>query len=579
MSFKKNFISELCSVENLFDISGQCTAEQSSISKWSRGDDASRLLVDHDDEYANHTEYEVNPWVLIDMKQARKPAYIIIQNRDIEFAGKISKTVQVEYSLDGNEYSLIHEGEVIFGALPNSIPLILPLSKEVPFRYLRISLNSKDKVPLHLKRVNILIDERPDLTQGQDSVTFYSLRNDGLGERLKSLLNAMVLSREYQNEFKFTWTTPDNLGPTHAIAAPETTFAPEFLEQHLTEEIPSDFHVLDKRLDFVNGNLEVNNSIQVSQNSIYTQIPELKKYISPKQFENAFHEIGFSDEVNEAIDYASKVTLKVNAVSVHLRSGDIVYGRYRHNDRYTNKVISWAQADFMVSSLKTQGLDVVLFGQSPEVCRTLADKYDCIYLNDQEKVKSFSALQTAFFDIILMSRTNRIFAGKSGFSQFAELIGGGKICAPETEFDRAEMATHIETLLSDTDEQPVDNLQIAFSCWHYVYNFKDIANSTQTVKLLEKGIIKDPDNLFYKIVLATLLFEKEDVESAESMVSLVLSKRGDDSVEFGSYKYLKKHRHPDGKRALHRYGDILTAMQKSEIAGAETLLKDLILNV
>ena len=148
MSFKKNFISELCTAESLIDISDQCTAEQSSISRWSRGNDASRLLVDHDDEYANHTEFEVNPWVLIDMKQARKPAYIVVQNRDTKFAGQVSKTVRVEYSLNGNDFSLMHEGEVVFGALPNSIPLILPLSKEVPFRYLRISLNSKNKVPL-----------------------------------------------------------------------------------------------------------------------------------------------------------------------------------------------------------------------------------------------------------------------------------------------------------------------------------------------------------------------------------------------------------------------------------------------
>lgn len=75
------------------------------------------------------------------------------------------------------------------------------------------------------------------------------------------------------------------------------------------------------------------------------------------------------------------------------------------------------------------------------------------------------------------------------------------------------------------------------------------------------------------------VFEKGDVESAENTVSLVFNRRSDDSVEFGSYKYLKKHRHPDGKRALHRYGDTLTAMQKSEIAGADILLKDLILNV
>ncbi|MCZ8531492.1 discoidin domain-containing protein [Alteromonas sp. PRIM-21] len=579
MSFKKNFISELCASENLLDISGQCTAEQSSISRWSRGDDATRLLIDHDDEYANHTEYEVSPWVLIDMKQARKPAYIVIQNRDTESAGQVSKTVRVEYSLNGNDYSLIHDGEVIFGALPNSIPLILPLSKEVPFRYLRISLNSKDKVPLHLKRVNILIDEKPDLTQGQDNTTFYSLRNDGLGERLKSLLNAMVLSKEYQSEFKFTWTTPENLGPTHVIAAPDTTFSSEFLERHLIAEPPSDAHVLDKKPDFVNGELRVKSAIQVSQNSIYIQVPELKKHIPLKQFENAFHEIGFSDEVRDAIEYASKVTLKPNAVSVHLRSGDIVYGRYRHNDRYTNKVISWAQADFMVSSLKKQGLDVVLFGQSPQVCRTLADKYDCIYLNDHEQVQNFTALQLAFFDIILMSRTTRIFAGKSGFSQFAELIGGGEICAPDAEFDRAEMATHIEKLLNEADEQAVDDLQIAFSCWHYVYNFKDIVNSTQTVKLLEKGIEKDPDNLFYKIVLATLLFEKGDVDSAEDTISLVLSKRSDDSVEFGSYKYLKRHRHPDGKRALHRYEKTLTRMTESGVCGADILLKDLILNV
>ncbi|MDP2597675.1 hypothetical protein [Alteromonas stellipolaris] len=87
------------------------------------------------------------------------------------------------------------------------------------------------------------------------------------------------------------------------------------------------------------------------------------------------------------------------------------------------------------------------------------------------------------------------------------------------------------------------------------------------------------ENLFYKLALATLLFEKGDGESAENTVSLVFNSRSDDSVEFGSFKYLKKHRHPDGKRALHRYQNTLTRMKESEVCGADILLQDLILNV
>ncbi|MEP4888656.1 MAG: hypothetical protein ABJV04_01395 [Aliiglaciecola sp.] len=574
MKFLNNFIEQLCEAENLIDISSKCSAQQSSTSKWSKEDDARQVLIDNKGDFANHTAPELNPWLIIDLEKLCYPAYIIIQNRSKKPFDEIASRLSVECSSDSIEYKPLHKGELHFGHLPDSMPLILPLKGKIASRFIKLSLVSSIKMPLHLKRVNILIGKKPDLTQNQNNVVFYSSRNDGLGERLKSLLNAIVLSDLYNTEFKFTWSNPPNLGESHAVTEADSTFSPAFYEKHVVETLPNNIHELDKRINFFNRSLEKKPAIRVSQRSIYNQIPELKNYISSSAYAKAFSKIEFSANINEAINLAKSLELPANVVSIHLRGGDIVYGRYRHGDRYTSKVISHAQADYIISSLKNTNINVLIFGQNKQVCRYFADKFNAFYFGDRADVCEFSSMQLAIFDMVLMSRSNKIFSGSSGFSQLSALIGSGDINSPEDYFNATAMANHILKFLNSDELRHFDDFQNAFACWHLVFSYRNIVGLDKSIRLLEKACSFDVNNLFYLLVLSTLYFEKGDYKSSERAIDSILKRTDDTFEKEGTYKFLKAHKHPDGTGPLQNYKQKFLNMKSSNLVGAAELAKD-----
>jgi hypothetical protein len=72
MTFFNNFLEQLCLSENLTDISATCDAKQSSLSKWSRAEDAKQVLFDNEYDFANHTSPELTPWLTIDICNCAK---------------------------------------------------------------------------------------------------------------------------------------------------------------------------------------------------------------------------------------------------------------------------------------------------------------------------------------------------------------------------------------------------------------------------------------------------------------------------------------------------------------------------
>ena len=412
-----------------------------------------------------------------------------------------------------------------------------------------------------------------EVTSTNSKTTFYSSRTDGFGERLKSLLNAIVLADYYKSDFRYTWNNPEYLGGSHAISSPHDTFSKSFNQRYLVSSVPVDCITLNGKQ---NLHFDSVRSFKVSQKDIFNQVPSLKNKIPTSVFGDAFNRIDFAQPLKQAIKLAREVPLKGEAVSIHLRSGDIIYGRYRHVDRYSSKVISYAQADYLLSVLKKAGSEVVLFGQDVNVCRELAKKHNAIYLSQEPEVTRLDRLQLALFDMLLMSRSKQIFAGSSGFSQMAELIGDAKIFSPLDAFDHEAMASHIDQLLSSSEVNLFDDFQNAFSCWHLVRNFGHLIGRDKSIRYLEKATSYDPRNLFYVIVLAVFYYENSDIDNSETTIEKVLKRRKDTEEKYGSYVFFKTHKHPDGKKALNRYKSQISAMAEAGLKGADILKRDLI---
>lgn len=572
MAFE-NFITHLCSAKNLIDVSENCLATQSSLSQWSVKEDAKQLLRNNDREFANHTAYETNPWVEIDLVVSTRPEFVIVQNRERQPFDEIASTIKIECSDNREDYTTLHQGSLFFGALPDNLPLILPLKRKISFRFLRLSLDSDIEVPLHLKRVNILVQRPIESLKKNETLTFYADRKDGLGERLKAILNAMVLADFYCGSFKFSWQVEANLASSHVIGEPDTIFSNTFLRNHLVNDKPSETYDLNSKATTEEPYFEPGSVVKVTQNNFLTLLPALKKKISTSSFRKCFFKVGFSKEVNNAIEFANKVDLNSETASIHLRAGDIIYGRYRYDDRYTNKVISFAQADYIMSELKKLGVQTVLFGENIDICRLLADKHDGVFMGDFGEVENFSRVQLAFFDIVLMSRTNQIFAGKSGFSQLAELVGNTKITSPNKSFSQLALSEYLFYSIT-TQELDVDRYQRAFSCWHCVFNYKEYLGTSRAIDLMKIAIELDSCNVFYEFILSVLYFESGDNGKSEEVVERILQFKGVANKDDNTYRYLQTHKHPDKTKPLERYKSRVLDMVKANIKGAEVLFKD-----
>lgn len=578
MKLKEDFISLLGSSLQLEDITHLASIKQSSAHSKRQGKFPDISAGNEDDLFV-HTNSEANPWIQLDFGREYYPEYIFIDDRRSAPCDHIAAKLIVEYSSEsGGEYELIHKEKVFFGASSKGLPLTLHLAKKIKLKSIRIRLESEVSQSLHLSQVNVLIEQKPKLINAPtEKARFYSARDDGFGERLKGLLNAMVMSRTYGCSFGFMW---ENMPPNselqhHAISEAEKTFSPGFLSAHRVSKLPE--KIIKFKVKMAVPKLDEGTDIcyQVNHDYVYRQLPALKNFIPEKAYAEAFRDIGFSPELEYAISQAYNVDLRSNKVAaIHLRAGDIVYGRYRHGDRYTNKAISYAMADYILGSLGKLGYRVVIFGQEASVCRKLAEKYQAIYLGDLPEYSVFSAEQLALFDVVLMSRCQLIFAGQSGFSQLAELISEAVMVRPQDYFDTHNMVKAISGYLESDEVKEFDDYQNAYSYWQMVYMFAEYLGTQKCIDYLCKAISYDPDNLFYKLVLASFYCEVGDVRSAGIIAENCLAEKKSGSNRFGGYRHLKRLKYPDGTRVFKNYNNKLRLLEELKVKGGAELVSD-----
>jgi len=130
-------------------------ASQSSTSQWSRPDDASGAVsgtIRH--AFAFHTDFEERPWWQVDLLDCYPIETIVVHNR-LDMAQERAKSLEVEVSVDGRDWVVVHAGLVVFSGGDAGAPLELPLKSTVSARYVRVSLAETDY--LHLAQVEVFI--------------------------------------------------------------------------------------------------------------------------------------------------------------------------------------------------------------------------------------------------------------------------------------------------------------------------------------------------------------------------------------------------------------------------------------
>ncbi len=407
-----DFTGLLCAASDLVDIAPQGLATQSSISKWSRPDDAQQAVLGSPrPDFGFHTDREDAPWWQLSFDVPQKPEAIVISNRRrIEFQG-VARSLRVEISTDGAEWMTVHSGCTLFGADGAGIPLILPMDPQIRLRHLRLSLEEPGY--LHLSTVRVLARGYAQTT----GPVFVTQRSDGFGERLKGIVNTIAMAELFDGDFAFDWPGFSvHTAIHHAIGTPHEIFSDAFLARHQGVPGPAVKLAAFLRQDAA-GKPDESTIVQTPHTPLEEVDPALGARLDSGAFAQAFWRIGFSDGLTRAVALADGMQLAESTVGLHLRAGDIVYGRYRFNRRYTNKVVPYPLCLAFLTEERAAGRDVLLFGQDAKLCRELAAATGARFAGDMHDIHGLDTHQAALFDIVAMARCARVVAGQSGFSR------------------------------------------------------------------------------------------------------------------------------------------------------------------
>lgn len=508
----QNFIRNLCEQEKLLDIGKLGKASQSSLSRWSKSNDAQRAVSNSDfSDFAFHTEKEENPWWQIEFENSFLIEYIIVNNRKRKPFDEIASSLKV-VAYDKNDVEIVvFTGISFFGSVPNELPFIISLKGKVEIKKIRITLLKENY--LHLSNIRFLIKDA--LKQQEKRMIFVANRHDGMGERLRAILNAMILAKKMNSNFLFSWVTDDMA--FHATSEKDLIFSKKFQEESLRDR--KNLNKLSlfpiRKIPHISvRDLEKYDGILVEQFGIERLLPYPYTDFDSKSYRTAFEEIGFSDKLVAAKNHANTIDMPHKTVAIHIRAGDIVYGRYRNMPNFYNKVTPFYLLDRVIKNLIVQELDIIIFGQDDYLCEYFAKKYNVLYSKNLLKTE-YNESQIALFDITLMSRCSIIIAGYSGFAVLAEWIGGLKIKDCYHYFsDEQEIISEFNKLYNDPTSffnlENINPLVKSFSISQFVNSYKQEISLNEKISYIEECVNLDSQGLYNKFFLASLYFENGD---------------------------------------------------------------------
>lgn len=345
------------------------------------------------------------------------------------------------------------------------------------------------------------------------------VRPDGLGIRLQCLLMTMYYAELLNADYGVVWPDPTVGLEHHAVLPAGRTFTKAFCATHIAER-PADtgYVELDQPVEDVEGLAALANGRRgwlVRKPHVLDSLPA---DLRPTQadFRRLFDTIPFQPRLSAAIQAARAAPLEEGMAAVHIRAGDIVYGKHRLGARYTRKVICLPVARRLVETLRAKGRTVVLFTQDPFAAELFRKTPGVIVAGDM--FAKDDVVAQALFEIALMSRCAEIYAGNSVFAQIGEMIGQGVLIDPRSVFKSSEQADIIETdLIIKRRRSSYPPLQTAFAAWSAA-EMLSRRNPARAVDLLKTAIRFDPVNACYVLRRVALMHRVRRGKEAEAIV-------------------------------------------------------------
>lgn len=286
-------------------------------------------------------------------------------------------------------------------------------------------------------------------------------RNDRMGGRLISILNAIRISRDYGIPFVVAWV---NHGRTaEELKTPTDIFTPDFVERHFVDgAIDADAWAALDDLDATQFRNAENMREAAARGAGFLSQRSVGATVLPWEDEGevrlrlaqCFDGIGFSDAIRRVSAQIDNRLAGTHLTAYHIRRGDIISNPITSQKLWPNKYIP---REFYEVHLLRQM-------QDPEAaCLVFSDTH-----HEVEQLKSLDARVLSFEDLVdgedlapgqrdflelfAMSRCREIFGPPhSAFSQTAATLGGCTVYPVQESLSETERGEAMELMIARMD--------------------------------------------------------------------------------------------------------------------------------
>lgn len=385
----------------------------------------------------------------------------------------------------------------------------------------------------------------------------YSVRSDGLGQRLCSLLYALVVCQKKGFDLRVGWQSKTgSYGKFHSVETAGEIFTPKFLDDFFTnktyDEVSNDNSLMSIS-GFLNDDVELmKEGLFVDGSLVVDGFVKYNEYFNPNDVMRAFNSIDFNENINEAIKLSSRISLGKNPVAIHVRGGDIVYGPFSKHLKFQLKAVPIYILVELAKELSSKGFTPVVFLQDVADKSYFEEIENVIFSDDYFPDRLKKNSERAFYDFYLMSRCLKIYSGSSGFSRLAAMMSGSEIIDVWSVYNSSYIKDQFANAVKN-HEIYNSKLILHFLSSYYMYNkarFDDVLNED----LLEFFLEKYQNKGVLGLMLLNLYLTKKDFEKADCLLKKSFSES--EKSDMGSqllFAMLKsKYRHASVHLALSR---------------------------
>lgn len=361
---------------------------------------------------------------------------------------------------------------------------------------------------------------RPD-PNPQHAKLIAATRDDGLGGRLLAMVNAKALADATGHRFGFTWKRAVSDKTFHIVDTVDKIFNPEFIAKHwLGEKIrETDLEVL-KKGKFTRASLNASAGRSFFRGWLCNDFNVLESFRDKGKriaTSETIRTLGFSEPVNHALHAAQSCQFPGQMAGLHLRSGDIVRGKYRSMLNFNGKVIPSTLAKAIVAELASQGIATLLVGQDRATLDYLRSETGALLTDDFGANEFEDETLRAFFEMGLLARCQRIYAGSSVFASVSSVMSGIPRTRTTALFSPPLAA---QLMLEELERHQSDYhpFEAAFGYLSAFLNIEDDISPAQARDILGKGYALDPGNDAYALKIVASYFREKDYAAGEAIL-------------------------------------------------------------